>query len=208
MFRRHHFIASLVVIGVSTSLSACADDEVATPRVVIDSQISPGAGRSNKECPETGTWIQIGSFGNPAAGRVDENNPESPLKDPPRPVDDGGEEITLGGRVAVTCSVIPREDGFDVAATAQLNGAGTASGLLKITGFFKPGQTNEPIDIIMSRDGRAYKQANCKTSFVGPLQTVAAGRVWAEVECDTSEYEQGQRTCNTKAQFRFENCGQ
>lgn len=209
MFRSHHLLVSVLVVGLTAAMSAgCAEDEVATPRVIIDSTISPGAGRTNKECPETGTWFQIGSFGNPAAGRVDEANPESPLKDPPRAVDDGGSDTSLGGTVSVTCSVVPRDDGFDVAATAQLGGAGKASGLMKITGFFKPGQDTEPVDVITSRDGRAYKQANCKASFVGTSQTVAAGRVWAEVECANSEYEQGQRVCTTKAQFRFENCGQ
>jgi hypothetical protein len=209
MFRSHHLIASLVVVGVSASLSAgCAEDEIATPRVVIDSTISPGSGRTAKECPETGSWFQIGSFGNPAAGKVDENNPESPLKDPPRPVDDGADETALGGKVTVTCSVVPRDDGFDVLATAQLNAAGKASGLIKVTGFFKPGQDNEPVDIIVSKDGRGYKQANCKTSFVGPTQTVAAGRVWAEVTCPDATYEAGQRICLANAQFRFENCGQ
>src|SRR4051794_1808182 len=92
MFRRQHLLVSSTVALVALALAGgCSSTTQATPRITFDSSISPGK-HSSAECTQTGTWFTIGSFGNPALGKVNPEDPESPLKDPVKPVDDGGED--------------------------------------------------------------------------------------------------------------------
>src|ERR1700709_2636333 len=91
MFRRHHLFVSLSVALLTGVLTAgCKDDTQATPRVTFESEIQAGT-HAVKDCGQTGLWLNIGSFGNPALGRKDPNDPMSPLVDPVTPVDDGSQ---------------------------------------------------------------------------------------------------------------------
>lgn len=207
MFRPNHLLATLgsaFVLVASLVATGCADDPVATPRVTFDSAIKSGI-HTQKECGQSGIWFTIGSFGNPALGRTDPNNPESALINPVRPVEDGAADQQ--GTVALSCSVTASGDGFNVAASAQLSGA--TGGSVTITGFFKAAGDSPGITMALTRKGETFTDRGCLARFdtvVG--HAVAAGRVWATLECPNAERPGAQRICETSAQFRFENCSQ
>lgn len=209
MFRRHHSFATrgICSLALVTGIAAvgCSDDPQATPRVTFDSEIGPGT-HSPTECGKPGgTWLQIGSFGNPALGRVDPANPESDLIEPVRPVDDGASDQQ--GTVSISCSVTTKDDGFDVRATAQLTGA--TGGAVTITGFFRPTGDQPDITMALTRRGETFSDSKCVARFDTQLgHAVATGRVWASIECPNAEYPSAQQICRSKAQFRFENCSQ
>lgn len=153
----------------------------------------------------TGTWFTIGSFGNTALGRVDPNDPNSPLKDPVRPVDDGATD--QNGTVAVTCSVKPSGGGFAVAAHAELTGA--KGGAVTMTGTFQPSGSNPSIALALTKQGATFSANDCVGTFDSALgQAVAAGRIWVSVECANATQPAAQQTCRARAQLRFENCAQ
>lgn len=194
----------LVVVGLATLLlpvlvPACSSDSKANPRVTFESSISP-AGHSAADCPETGVWLKIGSFGNPAAG----NGPDGKPLDPVHPVDNGGEDQQ--GTATVTCSVTPEGDGFHVAATAELSGA--TGGAFRIEGHMTAQGNQTNLDMSISAQGRTYNQKDCTATYDQQLQTTAGGRVWADFNCPNVENTALQRTCGITGQFRFENCGQ
>jgi len=188
----------------SSSSSGSSGSPGATPRVTFDSSISPGA-HSAKECGKTGTFFTVGSFGNPALGRVNPNDPESPLKDPVRPVDDGGDDQL--GKVSVSCSVKANGERFDVAAHAELTGAN--GGAVTVTGSFARIGDQPSITVALTKKGETFSATNCIARFDTTVgQAVAAGRVWAEVDCANAEQPSAQQICATRAQLRFENCTQ
>jgi hypothetical protein len=206
MFRRQHLLVSLSVALLTAAFtSGCGEVGQATPRVTFDSSISPGT-HSSQECTQTGTWFTIGSFGNPALGQVNPGDPASPLKDPVRPVDDGGEDQQ--GTAAVSCSVLADGDGFDVKLSAELTGA--TGGAMIMTGHVLRdiGSPSPNITLTLSRQGETYSAANCLMTFPVSGQGVAAGRIWGEVNCADAEAPSVQRICATEAQIRFENCAQ
>ncbi|AKU99960.1 hypothetical protein AKJ09_06624 [Labilithrix luteola] len=192
-----HVLAVLTLAGTTALAIAapgCSDDTPATPRVTLSADVAKG-NFTTAECPDSNpAFLTIGSFGNPAATPAEQVNP----------IDDGATDQQ--GVVSVTCSVVPTNDGFTVKATTSLSGA--TGGAFRVEGFFKPAQDNSNIDISLSHLGTTYAQKNCTASFTEPLQTVAAGRVWAVVTCDSAAAPSLQRTCKTTTQFRFENCGQ
>jgi len=202
--RTHALVALLAVTGIAVLSAGCSEDEQATPRVTFDSSIGVGSAGATK-CPEkSGTWFTIGSFGNPALGRKDETNPESELVDPVRPVEDGANDQQ--GVVGITCSVIAAGDGFDVKATAQLTGA--TGGFFQLIGRFTPTGPQSNLEVVLSRQGSSYRAKDCTAVYSTPLQTVASGRVWADITCDKIINESLDRECRGTAQVRFENCGQ
>jgi hypothetical protein len=212
MFLRHHLVASLVRV---TSLSAlglfigvvsvgCSDPAQATPRVTFDSTVFPGKHKAS-ECGKTGTWFTIGSFGNPALGRKDPTNPDSPLVDPVRPIDDGAADQQ--GSASISCSVTADGDGFQVKAHAELTGA--TGGAVTIVGRMTPTGDQTGISVALTKRGETFTDPNCTARFDTTAgQAVAAGRVWATVECLDAKFESAQLACESKAQFRFENCSQ
>jgi len=215
MFRRHQlairnsptlrFISVALVGGlVAASANGCSDPEKSISRVAFDSQIQPGTHKST-ECGQTGTWFTIGSFGNPVLGRVNPDDPESPLKDPVVPIDDGAADQQ--GTVAVSCSVTPEGEGFKVAAHAELSGA--TGGAVTLQGHFNKTGDQPGIIVALTRRGETFTDTNCVARFDTVLgHAVAAGRVWAQVECPNAENPGAQKVCESKAQFRFENCAQ
>ena len=206
MFRRQHLLVSLSVALVTSILViGCKNDTQATPRVTFDSTIKAGS-HSSQECTQTGTWFTIGSFGNPALGREKPDDPESPLKDPVRPVDDGGQDQQ--GTVSVSCSVVEAGDGFDVARHAELTGA--TGGAMTVTGHVLRGADSPNITAAMTRKGETYSGTNnCTITFsTAAGHAVAGGRVWALIDCPNAEAPSQQRVCQTHAEMRFENCTQ
>jgi hypothetical protein len=204
MFRRQHLLVSLSVALVTAALG-CKDDEQATPRVTFDSTISPGK-HTSKECAQTGTWFTIGSFGNPALGKVNPDDPESPLKDPVRPVDDGGDDGQ--GKASISCSVVEDGDGFNVALSAELSGA--TGGAMVMTGRVLREIDSPGITMRLSRKGETYAaNGTCIMTFNKAIgHGVAGGRVWGIVDCPDAEAPSLQRICATHAELRFENCAQ
>ncbi len=197
------FVAASVVFGALV-LGGCSDDVQATPRVVFESQISPGT-HSPKDCGKIGTWFDIGSFGNPASGYKVTDDPKSGLVEPARPVDDGAADQQ--GTVSIACSVTPKGDGFDVRASAQLSGA--TGGAMTISGLFRPTGDQNDITVSLSKRGETFTDLKCVARFSPDAgQGVAAGRIWATVECANAEYEDTKQICKSSSQFRFENCAQ
>jgi hypothetical protein len=205
MFRRQHLLVSLSVALLTAAFtSGCGTDVQATPRVTFDSSITPGT-HSSTECTQTGSWFTIGSFGNPALGRENPDDPNSPLKDPVRPVEDGGDDQQ--GKAAVSCSVVASGDGFDVRLSAELTGA--TGGAMTMSGHVLRGVDSPNITLRLSRQGETYAATNCVMSFpVADPEPVAAGRIWGTVTCADAEAPAAQRVCTTTAQLRFENCAQ
>ncbi len=217
MFRRHQlsvtvrnsptlrfmsvaFVASVIV----ASANGCSEDEKAVSRVAFESKVQPGTHKST-ECGQTGTWFTIGSFGNPVLGRVNPDDPESPLKDPVVPIEDGAADQQ--GTVAVSCSVTPDGDGFRVATNAVLTGA--TGGSVTIEGRFTKTGEQTGVRVALTKRGVTFAENNCVATFDTSLgHAVAAGRVWAQVKCANAENPGAQQICASEAQFRFENCAQ
>jgi hypothetical protein len=202
---RHHLLASFSAVVFTVALSSgCSEDENPTPRVTFDSSIAPGT-HKQAECPKTGLWFTIGSFGTPAAGRVDPNDPESPLKDPVRPVENGGADQQ--GSVSLSCSIVESGPGFDVRASAQLTGA-TGGAFTLIGNFTKTGDQGN-LTLSMTKKGETFSQTGCTAKYDPQVgQGVAAGRVWASIVCPNAEAPSIQQVCETKAEIRLENCSQ
>lgn len=203
MFRRQHLLVSLSVALVTGALTAgCKDDVQATPRVTFTSRIGKGK-HSPKECAQDGTWFEIGSFGNPGAGLENPDDPASPLKDPVRPVEDGAADQQ--GTVSISCSVVEAGDGFDVALQAVLTGA--TGGAMTLTGHLLRAVESKGITLALTRKGETYTSNGCVVTFNTAVgHAIAAGRVWATIDCADAEAPSQQRICATHADFRFENC--
>ena len=215
MFRRHQlsvrnspalrFISVAFAAGlVAVSTNGCSEDEKATSRVAFDSRVQPGTHKS-ADCGQTGTWFTIGTFGNPALGRTNPADPESPLIDPVIPIDDGAADQQ--GTVVVSCSVTPEGEGFKVAAHAELTGA--TGGAVTLQGHFNKTGDQPDIIVALTKRGETFTDTKCVARFDTLLgHSVAAGRVWAQVDCPNAENPGAQKTCESHAQFRFENCAQ
>jgi hypothetical protein len=209
MFRyplHRHLLVSFSVAVVTAALGGgCSDNVQATPRVTFESTISPGR-HTSMECTQTGTWFTIGSFGNPALGHQNPADDQSPLVDPVRPVDDGGDDQQ--GKASVSCSVVEAGEGFDVALHAELSGA--TGGAMTLTGHIKRQDTSPGVSLATTRKGETYNgSANCTVTFNTAVgHAIAGGRVWALIDCPDAEAPSQQRICATHSEFRFENCTQ
>lgn len=205
--RQSHFVKHVVValfVGSAMAAStACSDPEPAIPQVAFESTVTAGQNPS-VGCPLTGTWFNVGSFGNLAAAAAEGREPREDEK--PKPSPNGTTEQQ--GQVEVSCSVTAAGDGFNVTAFTKLSGPN--GGAFTVSGVFKPSGDQANISASFSRAGQsgAYKQNGCTVRYVGPNQGVAAGRVWGEITCPKVEEPGAQRVCEAKAQFRFENCAQ
>lgn len=207
MFRRQHLLVSFSVAFVTSALAAgCSDNTQATPRVTFDSSIGPGK-HSSAECSQQAApWFTIGSFGNPALGRENPDDPSSPLKDPVRPVEDGAADQQ--GTASVSCSVVEAGDGFDVALHAELTGA--TGGAMTVTGHVLRSVDSPGISAALTRKGETYNAAGtCVVTFsTAAGHGIAGGRIWALLDCPNAEAPSQQRICATHAELRFENCSQ
>jgi hypothetical protein len=204
MFRRHHLFAlvcSGLVIGAASV--GCSDPAQATPRVTFDSQVSPGK-HPAAMCGKTGTWFTIGSFGNPQLGHMN-GDPAAPLIDPVRPVDDGAADQQ--GSVSISCSVTAEGDGFQVRATAQLTGA--TGGSVSMVGHVGTTGESPNVTVNLTKQGETFRSTACVVTY-DPVagQAVAAGRIWANVDCADASNDSAQQLCTSHVQIRLENCAQ
>jgi hypothetical protein len=165
--------------------SGVGPDGKALPRVVIESQISPGT-HSAAECGETGTFLTIGGFEQPTTS-----------------IYDG--ETFAGAAVTVACSVVQEGDVFRVEGLTTLG----SSGSFTVSGHFRPaGDQNGISSTTANAKSGAFGQGDCVAHYTQPLQSTASGRVWAELDCPNATNANTQKTCRVVTQFRFENCKQ
>lgn len=164
----------------------------AVPRVTFDSAYSPGT-HPAADCGKAGTALLIGSFGNPALG------------EPVRPVADGA--MDGDGTVAVSCSVTADGDAFQVNAHAQLTGS--KGGAVTLSGRMANVGDQTGISVSITQLGETFADSGCTARFDATLgQGIAAGRVWAQVDCPNAANAAAQRICTAAMQLRFENCTQ
>lgn len=192
-------LATLAVLAAATLPAAgCSDPEPARAQVILTSSINPGSNPPSG-CPESGTWFDIGSFGNPASPVEAEQKPRAVLD---------GDTDPSGGQAALTCAVTLAPDGFNVKGTARLTGGN--GGAFTIQGLFKAEGEQTGISATFAKVGRSdpYIGSDCTVRYTSPTQGVAAGRVWGEVTCPAATAAGVARTCETVATFRFENCVQ
>ena len=189
------FALALVVPGaVLAAVPACSSTTPAIPRVILDSQIRPGKNLQSVCQISSREWVTIGNFGG--------------IGTTPRPVDTGTAEGT--GQVNVTCSVLAEGDAFRVSASTTVSGS--EGGTVTITGLFTTAREPQPnVTVVFNRsDYGRFEQKDCVADYtVNPNAGVASGRVWAQVTCPSAVSNgNGERKCETYAQFRFENCEQ
>ena len=205
MFRRQYLfaIASVASVVAATSVG-CSDRAQATPRVTFESQVTAGS-HPMAGCGKTGEWFDIGSFGNPQLGHMNPDDPNSPLIDPVRPVDDGGSDQQ--GTVSISCSVTAGGDGFDVKATVQLTGA--TGGAVSMFGHVVPNADSPNVTVNLTKGGETFKSNACTVKF-DPVagQAVAAGRIWGTADCADASNDVSSQLCSSHIQIRLENCTQ
>ena len=155
-------------------------------------------------CGKTGTWFTIGSFGNPQLGHMN-GDPAAPLIDPVRPVDDGAADQQ--GSVSLSCSVTAEGDGFQVKATAQLTGA--TGGSVSMFGHVGTAGESPNVTVNLTKLGETFKSDACVVTYdTVARHAVAAGRIWANVDCADANNVQSQQLCKSHVQIRLENCTQ
>jgi hypothetical protein len=199
---RHAAWPALVAAGIS---SACTSPPP-TADAFVTSYIQ-GVSSTSALCPFASRkeWIDIGA----------------PTGLKPTTVSDGGDQA--GGKVSVTCSVHPNGDGFDVELNASVSSQGSitvtsnspvtaAGGGMAVSGTFESGQS-----------GR-YASQNCTITFMydnGKVPVdppIKAGAIWAHLSCVDAQRGDAMvigpdggtsnETCDTEADFEFENCAQ
>jgi hypothetical protein len=199
---RHAAWPALLAAGIT---SACTSPPP-TADAFVESYIQ-AVSATSQECPfgSRKEWIDIGT----------------PTGLQPTTVADGNAQS--GGTVTVACSVHPNGNGFDVTLNASLSGQGSltitsnspvtqAGGGMGVTGTFQSAQSGN------------YTSDNCKITYVYqggmvPNKTpIAAGRIWAHISCVNAQRKDemvmapdGGTTfpsCDTEADFIFENCAQ
>ena len=178
---------------------ACSSDSPATPRVLMQSYL--GAGNQQGVNDSTvcsfsarDPWVMIGDPTTSAS------------------VADGDTDQATGNTVSVSCKVYPEGDGFHVEASAKLG----AQGALTVAGHFVANtpavSADTPIQNISASFSRAdtgsFNQSTCTVTYTTNPQYmgVAAGRVWADIDCPTATYSSQNKTCEGSASFKFENC--
>jgi hypothetical protein len=206
MFRRHHLFAIVsfgLVIG-ATSVG-CSDPAQATPRVTFEGDVTAGT-HPQAGCGKTGGsfLVTIGSFGNPQLGHMN-GDPAAPLIDPVRPIDDGGSDQQ--GTVSLSCSVTAEGDGFQVKASAQLTGA--TGGAVSVFGHVGTTGDSPNVTVNLSKSAETFKSSTCVVTYdTAAGQAVAAGRIWANIDCADASNDQAQQLCSSHVQIRLENCAQ
>jgi hypothetical protein len=202
---RHATWPALLAAGTT---SACTSPP-ATADAFVASYIQPSFMMA-AACPfgSRKEWVDVGS----------------PTGTQPTTVSDGNSQS--GGNVSVSCSVHPNGSSFDLNLNAGLTGSGSMTitsspnapvsypaGGMHVTGTFLSGA-----------NGR-YASDSCAISYmynngkVPNTQPIAGGRIWAHLSCVNAQRTDGAGmllpdggttpdTCDTEADFIFENCSQ
>lgn len=181
-------------------LVACSDDPLPRiAKVFIETSLSPGSNPASG-CPvPQGDWLVVGK---PSVITKDNVLEDGSIED--------GKAFN-GSSVSVTCSVRPKDDGFEVSATTTLGGV--QGGTFTVSGMFRP--TKAPQTGIRGRFKRGdigdYKDTNCTVVYEeGTQQGVFAGRVWGTITCEKAERDDlsKQSVCQAVGEFKFENCSE
>jgi hypothetical protein len=187
--------ASAGLFGLTVVIaSACSDPTPPAARAIIDSNMGPGAA-GDMACMISSTqWVEIGGFGNP---------PAVPVRTVDNNTDNGN------GNVTIVCSVKGNDaSGYVVSASATL--AGSEGGTVSISGTFTPtGDQSNISATFQNATFGSFRESDCTASYAAnPNMGVAAGRVWATIDCPNIQRPDQNRTCAANAQIRFENCDQ
>jgi hypothetical protein len=189
---------TLLASGAAVGLLACSSPDPEPSQAIISSNVTRGSNLAT-DCNISSTqWVTIGDFGN--------ENATPPVL--PTPIADKGSYN--GNGVNVTCSVTRDGDGYQVTASAQINGPD--GGSISVTGHFTQSGDQKNINMIFARaDYGTYTEMDCTVSYAGrSVMGVAPGRVWATAVCEhvTNNTETTPRICRGQTEFRFENCAQ
>lgn len=196
----------LAVLASSLGLfwsMGCKDDEAPKPQVLFDSELKAGAAGTQKcRYGPPATFVQVGKYGAEQDGAAS-------FDQVPVPSGENG--------VGISCRVAPDGDGFKVDAQVTVPGA-DVGGTVSIQGRFTPGGTQTNVRAVFQKGSAGvFEQADCTavydpTPLCGearqPCMGVAAGRVWARLDCPKMVFTSQERECAGTAVFRFENCSQ
>lgn len=117
-----------------------------------------------------------------------------------------GDETT-----AITCSMVPKDDGYAVVADVQVVGPDSSRFVMKaqLVADAEP----HPVTTSFNAHALYYLPRNCILTYATPQQTVAPGTVWAHVSCPNSPSADATKRINGKpvicdidTTFRFEDC--
>jgi hypothetical protein len=191
---RSHFTPLLVASAALVAIApGCSSNAPATPQAGIVWTVEAGS-NSGATCPVAGadTWT-IG--GGTLSG-------DSTVAD---------QGTSSGTPVSVSCTVSGNDSsGYNVFATAMYGSLGslTVQGHVDGTRNTQPnieGQFNDNLPQGMIAN---LSEKDCTITYTNGNMGVAAGRIWAHIDCPTANDANRMRTCDANADFRFENCGQ
>jgi hypothetical protein len=176
----------------SSSTSSSSSGGLATPQTIFEGRFEQAAD-GGATCNDVGPLTQIGSFG--------ESGLSSPVKD---------NERTSDGLVRTSCIVkrsAASPDAFDVQGSIAHSTMG-----FTISGVFRPSGEQPNLKVRFTTRGKELAQIDnqCFARYTKGFHGVAAGRVWAEVECPSVTEAGGGNgsICRAIAEMRFENCAQ
>lgn len=175
--------------------TGCKDDPGPSSQVLFDSELKAGAaGTAKCRYGPPATFVQVTKAGTEKDGSVSFD---------PVPVPSGENGIS------VSCRVHPDGDGFQVDAQVQAPGQATG-GTVSIKGRFTPSGTQTGIRAVFQKgDVGSFEQNDCTATYdANSPMGVAAGRVWARLDCPKMVFTSQERECAGSANFRFENCAQ
>jgi len=137
-------------------------------------------------CKVDGPYLDIGTF------------------DPPTPIED--EQIVDGLKAHVFCTVssILGTDMYEVSANIDFDASNSRS--MSVQGRINTSGEGSGVLFSMGKGKDTYAANGCRFHFGKAVHGVAAGRVWAEVDCSEIETVAFDQLCTSVAEIRFENC--
>jgi hypothetical protein len=198
---RHASVPALLACLAAASCSSPAP----TPEAMVD--VTMLAGPNGGICP----------FSDESFARI--GAPTSPT---PITVSDG--DTYSGASVQVSCSVVPSGGGFDVQASATIQGP--QGGSLTVVGHVDSNGGSNVHGGFTGQGGQSFDQeSGCTVTYTmkggtvpptGGGAPVAGGRIWGHIDCPsaqaTGRYSSladggsATTTCEGTADFLFENC--
>jgi hypothetical protein len=168
--------------------SGCSEDVKPRKQAVLRSSLQPGAaGTAKCRYGPPATWVEL--------AREGDSGNDLPIPD--------GEN-----NARIACRVARSGDGFDVDAQVQVFG-GENGGTVSIKGHFTASGPQSSIRAVYQKgDVGTFEQNDCTAQYTQSYMGIAAGRVWAELDCPKMVFSAQDRECRGTANFRFENCDQ
>ena len=181
---------SLVVASLSAFalVPACSSNAPAVPQAGISVEVTPGSNTS-AQCPVAlpdNVW----------------NIGDANLA----PVKDGDSQS--GAPVHVTCTVRANNGGFDVVGDIELQGKGSFTVQGHMSGDTTQSQPGITATFVLAGGTGSWNESDCNVTFPQSDMGIAAGRIWAQIDCPTMKDPNRGTQCDGNAQFRLENCNQ